>query len=336
MAGLKLRQGVFLISALLIAGTVMIVGFSPVFAGFEWRGASPSSSPPSLPVQMPAQKVPAVEAAPMGLVSSNENERPAIDVVSGFGSDLPLVMALQQVIPSDYPFSLEDGVAPDTRVSWKGDRPWQQVLAEMLSPQGLGFRLQNKTVTIGRFEGGKKDVAPIPLTQAEMKEQAPNTEAPKTDLSKEKAFKSGMHKKADMIPIDMVTAVKEERAIPVDSVPAETPAQSSAPMPETAAASTSAGEARAPLVDAVWIAARGRTLREVLSDWAKMDGIELYWSIDYDYRLNSSSSFNGTFEEAIASLLDQFSTARPQPYGQLYLGENGPRVLVINSYDLPH
>ena len=110
--------------------------------------------------------------------------------------------------------------------------------------------------------------------------------------------------------------------------------------PERLAAAPAAEAASAPAADAPaavtgeWTGQKGQTLREVLKSWSDKAGVDLYWSIDYDYRLSDNASFNGDYDQAVAGLLDRFATVRPQPYGQLHKSAGGPRVLVVKSYDL--
>lgn len=348
MAGIKTRHSSFLVPVILIAGAVVLSGSSSVFAGFEWKGATPQSPAAPMPrpaqaesalPEMPVQKIQPVEAVPVDVAPIALAPLPVVpspeasgsEVISGFGSDLPLAIALKQVVPERYPSSLEAGVSPDILVSWEGGHPWQQVLATMLSSRSLGFRLQNNIVTVGRFEGKEKPAASAAVTPV-MKQTPP-------PAGKDKV---------DMIPIDMIAAVKESAA-PAVSPPGQPqpltaiPQQAAAPaamVPETVVTDNSpeVSPARSPaaVFGSTWMAHKGRTLREVLADWAKMEDIEVFWSIDYDYRLRESSAYSGTFEDAVASLLGQFDIVRPQPYGQLHVGSAGPRVLVVSSYDLPH
>gem|GEM_PF-4955694 len=70
------------------------------------------------------------------------------DIVPGFGSDIPLIMALQQVVPARYMYVFETGLNSTQRVSWQGDRPWNIVLQDMVAPLGLQAYIQDNTVTI--------------------------------------------------------------------------------------------------------------------------------------------------------------------------------------------
>lgn len=66
----------------------------------------------------------------------------------GFGSDLPLALALNQVIPAGFTHSFALGVDPGTTVTWQGGKPWDQVLDDMLRPQGLTALIKQNNVTV--------------------------------------------------------------------------------------------------------------------------------------------------------------------------------------------
>lgn len=84
---------------------------------------------------------------PSGIVTP---ELPVIEYAEavGFGRELPLALAMSQVVPSDYAFSFSDDSAAGEIVSWQGGKPWDQVLNDMLAGQGLRAIIQGKKVTI--------------------------------------------------------------------------------------------------------------------------------------------------------------------------------------------
>lgn len=90
-----------------------------------------------------------------------------------------------------------------------------------------------------------------------------------------------------------------------------------------------------PAVGAAWNAGSGETLRKVLQDWSRRAGVEFHWTVDIDYRLSDSVALNGTYEEAVAEILNDFSTVTPQPYGQLHRSKDGGKTLVVKTYDEP-
>lgn len=66
----------------------------------------------------------------------------------GFGRDLPLALALSQVIPDGFTHSYAANVDPGMTVSWEGGKPWNQVLNEMLAQKGLSASIIGNQVTI--------------------------------------------------------------------------------------------------------------------------------------------------------------------------------------------
>lgn len=66
----------------------------------------------------------------------------------GFGRDLPLALALSQVIPSEFSPSYAEGVDTGVSVSWEGGKPWNEVLNEMLRPANLTASVNGNVVTI--------------------------------------------------------------------------------------------------------------------------------------------------------------------------------------------
>ncbi len=191
------------------------------------------------------------------------------------------------------------------------------------------------------------DTAPVAITSAPPAETAPvaASTAPASDsvtIHREKpsSLLERLGWKRDSSPAnDANLAVPRETASSpaaapaaapekIASAPEAAPLTDAAPAPIAAATSTSAG------TSAAWGGLKGQTLRDVLKGWSDKAGVELYWSIDYDYRLSDDIGYTGTYDEAVGGLLDKFATVRPQPYGQLHQSASGPRVLVVKSYDL--
>lgn len=66
----------------------------------------------------------------------------------GFGRDLPLVLALGQVIPQDYSHAFAMDVDAGATVSWEGGKPWNIILNEMLAAKNMMAVIRGKQVTI--------------------------------------------------------------------------------------------------------------------------------------------------------------------------------------------
>lgn len=73
----------------------------------------------------------------------------SFEPVAGFGDELPLALALRDIIPADYTYRFARGVNPGVAVSWDAQgRPWDLVVAELLAPHNLGVVLQGHQVII--------------------------------------------------------------------------------------------------------------------------------------------------------------------------------------------
>lgn len=321
-------------------------GLEPVIM---WDGdAAPAPVVPwTEEVAMPAEKVEDVEKAAIGQAPAAAASAPAAaedlgEEVSGFGSDLPLVIALQQVVPAGYQFSFSPGANPGTLVSWEGGKPWKTVLSDMLAAQGLGYKMQNNTVVIGYFPSEPAPVAPAVVAPVKadsipsdmiLQNDAAAVPAPSYEpvvIRRQKPsslLKKGATEEAAAVAAQAPAAPERILLAPR---PAEVTASTGRPLSLSDAHDPAQPQAPAP----AWSGAKGQTLRDVIKNWSDVAGVELYWSIDYDYRLTDDVGYAGTYDEAVGRLLDRFATVRPQPYGQLHQSGDGPRVLVVKSYDL--
>lgn len=474
--------------AVMVSAIALIGFATTAQAGFEWRGPLEAPRAPVAPQAAPAQgdiMAPVTSwdgttdvtpewnesvAAPVAEVSAAPVDQapaapsPALapfvaqtplpepvdsgDVLTGFGSDLPLVIALQQVVPPGYQYSFSEGVNLGQPVSWQGGKAWQNVLSDMLAKEGLGYRVQGNVVVVGYFppeetvpatnmmqapetttaapatqidwhDASAADAAPAmgepvtirrqrpgvtksapeaqpeaqvapadaaPAPAAEMTAETETYAAPVTADTATPAWQTATDRtagsramsyppeKSSSAPIAVTSEppaaqnkISEAQAplsapppmdmgvmsqnppadetAPVDITAAEAPASDNraaeeeltaaeaAPAPAETVAPTPEKTAAA-VHDGAWNGQKGATLRDTLKTWSDSAGVELYWSIDYDYRLKKNVELDGSYDQAVAALLDQFAEVRPQPYGQLHQGKDGPRVLVVRSYDL--
>ena len=76
-----------------------------------------------------------------------------------------------------------------------------------------------------------------------------------------------------------------------------------------------------------WDAARGETLKSLLTQWSEVSGWTLVWKMDRDYNLEAGVVFRGTFSEVAGAIIRTFARAKPAPIGTFYRGN---RVLVVS------
>jgi hypothetical protein len=107
---------------------------------------------PSSPEPAPKEEARPDLATATISVSPTPSVSPSVgaEVVQGFASNVPLALALRQVLPIGYSFSIDQGVDMDTLVSYKGGKPWGETLKSMLAPAGLVGREQGTVVTVSR------------------------------------------------------------------------------------------------------------------------------------------------------------------------------------------
>ena len=66
----------------------------------------------------------------------------------GFGKNLPLALAISQVIPSDFTHRFDGDISPSAMVDWDGGKPWNVVLNDMLRNENLTAEIDGNVVVI--------------------------------------------------------------------------------------------------------------------------------------------------------------------------------------------
>lgn len=94
----------------------------------------------------PMAQISAPQPAVMAPVSMTAAEK----TVSGFGKDIPLVIAAQQIAPADRQIAFGKGVDPSMPISWKGGKGWHHVLGSALNQRGLQMAEQGNLLFISQ------------------------------------------------------------------------------------------------------------------------------------------------------------------------------------------
>lgn len=66
----------------------------------------------------------------------------------GFGRNIPLSLALSQIVPSEFSRQVSPTIDQEMSVSWSGGKPWNQVLSDMLREKNLSAEVHGNTVII--------------------------------------------------------------------------------------------------------------------------------------------------------------------------------------------
>lgn len=304
---------------MVLAATVAVMGFAtPAHAGFQWKSAAEekAATPEMAPVEddvvtpMPGEEADAPVATVEDVATEPLPEETAsdqapgladtgldADVVTGYGENLPLIIALRQIVPAEYQFAFAEGVDLSTPVSWDGGKSWTVLLDEVMKSVSLRAEINEKMVSIG-------------------------TATPQDDMM--------MAAEAPAEPMSLDGSDMAMQPMPTEPATDES-------MPEPMYAAPPAHNQQQPAMTAMsmgpsWSGERGDLLRDLLDDWSRQAGVELFWSSEYNYALEDSFQVSGTYEEAVRSILDEFKDANPRPYGRLHEGNaEVPPVLVIET-----
>ena len=229
------------------------------------------------------------------------------EVADGFGRDLPLVMAIRQIVPAQYGFVFDQGIDTNSKVSWQGGQPWDIVLQNTLAPSGLTAKINGNVVTVTR---SSMQVASAAGVLPGMGNIGP------------------IGGPVVMTDVVQTTTVKEMSATPVAMTNGVVDMGGMGNGYVNAAAPSTADL----LSNSTWSAPRNSSLRNILEQWSERVGVELYWASEYDYPIQSAVSLQGTFEEAVQTLLKGLSESKPRPMARLHPNApNGPAVLVIET-----
>lgn len=285
------------------------------------------------PTQKPALEPQHTLKPPAGA----EHQTPSTSgAIQGFADNVPLSVALDQVIPKDVAFVLAPNVSPETVVSWKGGADWRAVLSGLLRSANLSSREEAGKVHI--MLNATLGVLPAPTpTSNDVAAIASENDKP-VALTAATPPSPPSSPVAAETPAPAAAPVTEDAAKPVSSVSDDTSTVDIAPIPLSMSAYapvvipdpvplSSSGE-----IIEVWEGGKGETLRTVLRKWASRANVDLSWEAEYDYPLQAAISFTGTFEEAVRLLLVGLQNASPQPYGNLHRNQTvGQTVLVVKA-----
>ncbi len=78
----------------------------------------------------------------------NWGKEATYEVIEGFGMEMPMALALSQIVPPEYAYSFSAGVNPGIRLSWEGGKAWNEVLSDALAPLGIEASIHGKKVVL--------------------------------------------------------------------------------------------------------------------------------------------------------------------------------------------
>lgn len=252
----------------------------------------------------PMVQIATKQATPEAEPTNNLAEADRTDAV-GFGNDMPLALAVQQIVPPGYAYSFAQSVNAGQRVSWSGGKAWDLVLKETLEPIGMDIRINGKSVMVVQ-DMDQMSYNATPLNVQSIEPAAgTEMETVETQISPAAAITHNS---------ESTTFQSRNKVSDPGEAPSTQPDLSALDMPEAGGVQIemdiTESEA-APSTDAqIWSAKKGDSLKTVLHDWAKQSNTQIIWEASYDYRLDKDIAFEGSIENAYREL---FATCMSSP-----------------------
>ena len=291
------------------------------------------STPPALdPNPLARSKPPVMDSEQAESPTPSESIQPISQMANavGFGSDIPMALAMRQIVPPDYGFSFDPSVDQGMRITWSGGSPWDIVLNDALRPAGLEANVVGNTVRVQPALPEQPILTvqddpvmePLPVVpEAMVSEASPPTEEKVQEVyirrnsnehdsigrtsgspGAERDKESGFWEWLGIEPSsgDYVSAQSMKKELPVSN--------------------------------RVWSARQGDSLKDVIRSWADSADVALVWTASQDYTVGTPLKIQGSFDEAVMDVLSEFDDAEDRPVGKLHAGSSGGQtVLVIES-----
>lgn len=270
---------------------------------------SPSPQPSSPATEQPQPRPPVADVEPQQIAPVE------LQKVEGFGTDIPLALALREIVPANYAYSFGDGVNPGYRVSWTGGKDWLEVVREMIAPLGLSASVQGNIVVIRNTNSPARIAPEAGDKRSEI--APPQAEQNKTTIYslRRQAITNPGEASASQPPetLEMIEEVVSSEM--PEAVPApKAGTQKLAAQAETSPAGQNAGN------QIFWEARKGDSLKRTLDSWSKKANIQLVWESSHDYSINTDILMNGDFQRALS--MAAISSAE---------GENAPKFIFVDA-----
>lgn len=249
---------------------------------------------------------------------SAKNEAVDFGKSLGFGADMPLALALQQIAPPNYAFAFGESVNPGVRVSWDGEgRPWNEVLEDTLRPHNLKAEVRGNVIHIavlapklerqGSLSASEEGAAGV---QAESSRLEP-LNAPGA-AAIEPASGAATQQQPLSPPLPLYFGPEEEAPKPLLE-----------PQPSAEDANTEE--------HTEWRVRQGDSLKETLGAWSRKANVELLWSADHDYTIEADITVNGSFKNAVETVIDRGLKTDGKPFAEFRAEQGKAGVLVLTS-----
>lgn len=256
------------------------------------------------PTGIPAKDVPIAAAPQLAAPAAKEEPQGNFEIVEGFGADMPLALALQQIIPQGYAYSFGQGVNPGALVTWDGGKPWNQVISDMLAPHDLSFAIEGSRVHI-RQAGAYRQGDAAGVTSAE-------------ELIR-RASINDPGEKSQAQAINLLAGIESAAGEPATLQAAADIMGPPNPLAKKEAAHK------------MWSAKAGESLKNTLARWSKDAGVEMIWMASYDHTLKQDVTVEDSFDGAVRTIVTKNADAKSGPDVQFVQAQAGSGSLLVKD-----
>jgi toxin co-regulated pilus biosynthesis protein Q len=255
-----------------------------------------------------------------------EGAHRAADTVRTSGHAVPLLHAIEQVVPASYSVNVPNaGPWADAPVSWHAGGSFVHVLGELLSGDPtlqahVDTDLHLVTVTAHPALRQPALAAwPSAASSAQTQTQAAATVTQQAPVAG-----------APGIPLAVASAT------PAPSAPPALPASSASPAIASmsaasvvaAAASAPAAASEAPPVQTTWELRRSDgSVRNALARWASDAGWQFIWDVPTDFTVDADATIHGTLEHALHAVANALGNSQVPIQIVMYQGNRVLRVI---------
>lgn len=279
-----------------------------------------------------------------------EGSQRAAETVRASGHGVPLLRALEQIVPTSYSVNVPNaGAWADAPVSWRGDTSFVRALGEILAGNRALQARVNTDLHLVTVTALPAPVASSPLAvpaaavvdtppPAALAGARPSAQTPpmlaqrQTQIPPQPQPQPQIQVQSQLPPQNSPAASSGESVLltsRADSpLPQGTPLTLSAPTSAQEPAPTPAAAAPAdPAAARTWeLRLADGSVRTALARWAQDAGWQFIWAVPTDFTIDASATIHGSFEDALHSVVDALSHSQVPIQAVLYKGNHVLRV----------
>ncbi len=268
------------------------------------------------------------------------------------GENIPLVMALPMIVPSDYTFKLDRQIDAMKPISWESNAVWFETLQDALDPIGYELLIAENNIRISLSDETKT------ITETEKKDniqlQMTTWVAQKGDklssVLSTWARQAGVKPNIELVndpqitknftiygPLDIAVNRLLKETIP-QNMPSAMISTEDGDVVKIAEASTlvtnednkTAAMPKEPVNEIKWRALQGTNLRKVLQRWSAKENIDFVWNADQQFLIKQSIKTMTDYNGAVAALIEQFKGQDIRPVATLNVDpDTGKKTLIV-------